>query len=37
MALTVLEIFKMLPGTNCRECGQPTCLAIAQGAEPHGH
>jgi ArsR family metal-binding transcriptional regulator len=24
-----LEIFKRLPGTNCRECGEPTCLAFA--------
>lgn len=24
-----LEIFKRLPGTNCRQCGEPTCLAFA--------
>lgn len=24
-----LEIFKRLPGTNCRACGEPTCLAFA--------
>lgn len=24
-----IEVFKLLPGTNCRECGQPTCLAFA--------
>jgi len=29
MALTGLEIFKLLPKTNCRECGFPTCLAFA--------
>ncbi len=29
MALTGIEIFKLLPGTNCRECGHPTCLAFA--------
>ncbi len=29
MALSGLEIFKKLPKTNCRECGQPTCLALA--------
>ncbi len=29
MALTGLEIFKLLPKTNCRECGLPTCLAFA--------
>jgi len=29
MALTGLDIFKLLPKTNCRECGSPTCLAFA--------
>lgn len=29
MALTGLEIYKLLPKTNCRECGFPTCLAFA--------
>lgn len=29
MALTGIEIFKLLPKTNCRECGFPTCLAFA--------
>ena len=29
MALTGIEIFKMLPKTNCKECGLPTCLAFA--------
>ncbi len=29
MALTGLQIFKLLPNTNCRECGYPTCLAFA--------
>jgi len=24
-----LEIFKRLPGTNCRQCGEPSCLAFA--------
>jgi ArsR family metal-binding transcriptional regulator len=24
-----LEIFKLLPGKNCKECGEPTCLAFA--------
>lgn len=24
-----LTIYKMLPRTNCRACGQPTCLAFA--------
>ena len=29
MALTGLEIFKLLPKTNCKKCGFPTCLAFA--------
>jgi len=29
MGLTGIQIFKMLPKTNCKECGQPTCLAFA--------
>ncbi len=29
MALTGLEIYKLLPQTNCKECGYPTCLAFA--------
>ncbi|MCM8815545.1 MAG: acetyl-CoA decarbonylase/synthase complex subunit gamma, partial [Candidatus Omnitrophica bacterium] len=37
MALKPLDIFKLLPKTNCKECGYPTCLAfsmqIAMGKE----
>ncbi len=29
MPLTGIEIFKLLPKTNCGECGVPTCLAFA--------
>lgn len=29
MALTGVEIFKLLPKTNCKKCGYPTCLAFA--------
>lgn len=29
MALSGLEIYKLLPQTNCKECGYPTCLAFA--------
>jgi len=25
----LLEILKLLPKTNCRECGQPTCMVFA--------
>jgi ArsR family metal-binding transcriptional regulator len=24
-----MAVFKLLPGTNCRECGQPTCFNFA--------
>jgi len=29
VAPTGLEIYKLLPKTNCKECGFPTCLAFA--------
>jgi acetyl-CoA decarbonylase/synthase complex subunit gamma len=29
MPLTALDIYKVLPRTNCGECGVPTCLAFA--------
>ena len=29
MALSGLEIYKLLPKTNCKDCGFPTCLAFA--------
>ncbi|MBF7096901.1 acetyl-CoA decarbonylase/synthase complex subunit gamma [Alkalibacter mobilis] len=36
MGLTGLEIFKLTPRTNCKECGFPTCMAfsmkVASGA-----
>jgi len=25
----ILEILKLLPKSNCRECGQPTCMVFA--------
>ena len=25
----VFEVLKMLPKTNCRECGEPTCMVFA--------
>ena len=35
MALKGLDIFKLSPKTNCKECGNPTCMAfcmkVAQG------
>ena len=29
MALSGLAIYKLLPKTNCKKCGSPTCLAFA--------
>jgi CO dehydrogenase/acetyl-CoA synthase gamma subunit (corrinoid Fe-S protein) len=29
MGLSGVQIFKLLPKTNCQECGLPTCLAFA--------
>ncbi|HMK15902.1 MAG TPA: acetyl-CoA decarbonylase/synthase complex subunit gamma, partial [Methanomicrobiales archaeon] len=29
MALKALDIYKMLPKKNCKECGYPTCLTFA--------
>ncbi len=29
MALTAIDIYKLLPKTNCKECGFSTCLAFA--------
>ena len=38
MALKGLDIFKLSPKKNCKECGCPTCMAfcmkVAQGALP---
>ncbi len=35
----LLEIYKLLPKTNCRKCGQPTCMMFsslaAQGVRGH--
>ena len=30
MALKGLDIFKLTPKTNCKECGNPTCMAFAE-------
>ena len=27
--LGILDVFKLLPGTNCGRCGVPTCMALA--------
>lgn len=29
MSLTGIQIYKLLPKTNCKDCGYPTCLAFA--------
>ena len=31
------EIYKLLPKTNCKECGFPTCLAFAMKLAAEGH
>ena len=40
MALKGLDIFKLSPKKNCKECGCPTCMAfsmkVAQGAVVFG-
>ncbi|KGO35562.1 MAG: (Fe-S)-binding protein [Desulfoprunum sp.] len=36
---SLLEVLKLLPKTNCRKCGQPTCMVFAvrviEGAKDH--
>jgi ArsR family metal-binding transcriptional regulator len=27
--IQILEILKLLPRTNCRQCGEPTCMVFA--------
>lgn len=29
MGLSGIQIYKLLPQTNCKDCGEPTCLAFA--------
>ena len=29
MPLSGIQVYKLLPQTNCKECGFPTCLAFA--------
>src|SRR4030042_1728032 len=36
MALTGIEIYKLLPKTNCKKCGFPTCLAFAMKVAQKG-
>jgi ArsR family metal-binding transcriptional regulator len=35
----MLEVFKLLPKTNCKECGLPTCMVFAvqviEGVKDH--
>jgi ArsR family metal-binding transcriptional regulator len=35
----MIDILKLLPKTNCRECGEPTCMVfavrVAEGAKDH--
>ena len=32
--LTLLEVYRRLPGLNCGECGEPTCMAFAAKLVP---
>ncbi len=36
MALSGIQIYKLLPKTNCKECGFPTCLAFAMKLSQKG-
>jgi acetyl-CoA decarbonylase/synthase complex subunit gamma len=37
MAMNGMQIYRLLPRTNCKECGYPTCLVfatlVAEGAK----
>ncbi len=35
MALSGIQIYKLLPQTNCRACGLPTCMAFAFALVQH--
>ena len=41
MALKALDIFKLTPKKNCKDCGFPTCMAfsmkVASGAVSYTH
>lgn len=32
---SIIDIFKLLPGTNCKQCGYPTCMAFAADLRKH--
>ncbi|MGA2112660.1 MAG: (Fe-S)-binding protein [Anaerolineales bacterium] len=32
-----LDVWNLLPHTNCRECGEPTCMAFALGLLQQTH
>ncbi len=29
MPITPMEVYKLLPKTNCKKCGEPTCMSFA--------
>lgn len=33
--LKALDVFRLLPGTNCKDCGEPTCLAFSVKLAAH--
>ena len=36
-ALRVLDVWALLPQTNCKQCGEATCMAFAVGLLQHKH
>ena len=37
MRMGPIDLYRMLPKTNCGDCGQPSCLAFATKVVGHGH
>jgi CO dehydrogenase/acetyl-CoA synthase gamma subunit (corrinoid Fe-S protein) len=37
MRMGPIDLYKMLPKTNCGDCGQPSCLAFATQVVGYGH
>ena len=32
-----MAVYKLLPQTNCKQCGEATCMAFAFGLAQHQH
>ena len=37
MALNGIQIFKLTPKKNCKECGCPTCMAFSMKVAQESH